>query len=145
MEAVESNILLHVIDASNPNFEEQVAVVKDTLDEIGAGHKTIIDVFNKVDLIKDRELLSDLKHRHPEAVFISAGRGMNISTLMSKISSVLTTNVEDKIIKLKAGDYKGLSEVYARSEVREVKYLKTSIKVKIKSDNYNLEKIVKHK
>jgi GTPase len=144
MEVVESNILLHVIDASNPNFEEQTAVVKDTLEEIGAGHKTIIDVFNKVDLIKDRELLSDLKHRHPDGVFISAGRGMNISGLLAKINGVLTKNVEDKIIKLKPGDYKGLSEVYERSEVREVKYLKSGIKIKIKSDNNNLEKFVKH-
>jgi GTPase len=144
MEVVESNILLHVIDASNPNFEVQTAVVKDTLEEIGAGHKTIIDVFNKVDLIKDRELLSDLKHRHPDGVFISAGRGMNISGLLAKINGVLTKNVEDKIIKLKPGDYKGLSEVYERSEVREVKYLKSGIKIKIKSDNSNLEKFVKH-
>ncbi|MCU0372618.1 MAG: GTPase HflX [Ignavibacteria bacterium] len=145
MEVVESNILLHVIDASNPNFEEQTAVVKDTLEEIGTGQKTIIEVFNKVDLIKDRELLSDLKHRHPDGVFISAGRGINISGLLAKINSVLTMNVEEKIIKLKPGDYKGLSEVYERSEVREVKYLKTGIKIKIKSDNNNLEKIVKHK
>ncbi|MBE0654091.1 MAG: GTPase HflX [Bacteroidales bacterium] len=48
-EVRESDILLHVVDISHPNFEEQVKVVNETLREIGAGDKQMIMVFNKID------------------------------------------------------------------------------------------------
>src|SRR5574344_2189316 len=48
-EVREADILLHVVDISHPNFEEQIKVVKQTLHEIGAGEKPIYMVFNKID------------------------------------------------------------------------------------------------
>ena len=48
----ESDILLHVIDISHPGFEEQISVVNNTLKEIGASDKLIIQVFNKIDNFK---------------------------------------------------------------------------------------------
>jgi GTP-binding protein HflX len=48
-EVREADILLHVVDISHPNFEDQINVVKSTLQEIGAGDKPAILVFNKID------------------------------------------------------------------------------------------------
>jgi GTPase len=48
-EVRESDILLHVVDISHPNFEEQIHVVDETLQEIGAKDKPIIIIFNKID------------------------------------------------------------------------------------------------
>ena len=48
-EVRESDILLHVVDISHPDFESQIEVVNKTLNEIGAGDKKIIMVFNKID------------------------------------------------------------------------------------------------
>src|SRR5690625_3876439 len=48
-EVREADLLLHVVDISHPNFEEQIAVVRETLREIGAGDKPVFMVFNKVD------------------------------------------------------------------------------------------------
>lgn len=48
-EVRESDILLHVVDISHPNFEEQIQVVDQTLHEIGAGDKPVYVVFNKID------------------------------------------------------------------------------------------------
>jgi len=45
----EADVLLHVVDASHPSFEEQISVVKNTLAELGAGDKPTLLVFNKVD------------------------------------------------------------------------------------------------
>ncbi|MCX6163950.1 MAG: GTPase HflX, partial [Ignavibacteriae bacterium] len=89
-EVVESDILLHVIDISNPNFEEQISVVKDTLDEIGAGDRKIINVFNKVDKLNDFELLNHLKEEYPESVFISAHKGLNVESLLNKVKDQLS-------------------------------------------------------
>mgnify|MGYP003319291914 CR=1 FL=1 len=48
-EVREADILMHVVDISHPNFEEQIKVVKNTLQEIGAGKKPTFMVFNKID------------------------------------------------------------------------------------------------
>ncbi len=48
-EVREADLLLHVVDISHPNFEEQIAVVNETLRDIGAGDKPVFMVFNKVD------------------------------------------------------------------------------------------------
>ena len=45
----EADLLLHVVDISHPRFEDQIAVVKQTLQEIGAGDKPVYLVFNKID------------------------------------------------------------------------------------------------
>ncbi len=86
-EVRESDILLHVVDISHPEFEDQIQTVTQTLSEIGAGDKSVIMVFNKVDAYKppkddnpeqseilDLELLKQswmAKDNHP-CIFISA-------------------------------------------------------------------------
>lgn len=52
-ETREADILLHVVDISHPNFEDQLNVVKSTLTEIGAGDKRTILVFNKIDAYRE--------------------------------------------------------------------------------------------
>lgn len=97
-EAVESDILLHVVDIAHPNFEDQFNVVNETLQELKAENKTQIIIFNKIDLYRERhfdehlpeeirkELLHELKQSwmaksNNEAVFISAETGENLDEL----------------------------------------------------------------
>lgn len=54
-ETREADLLVHVVDVSHPNFEDHIAVVKNTLEEIGAINKTTLLVFNKVDAYKNIE------------------------------------------------------------------------------------------
>ena len=73
-EVKEADILLHVIDASNPSYEDHIQVVENTLEEIGAADIKMIKVYNKVDKIED------LAEFHPEgykpngndSIFVSA-------------------------------------------------------------------------
>jgi len=98
-ETRESDVLVHVVDISHSNYEEQIQVVENTLEEIGAGDKPVIMVFNKIDnfsyVKKDdddltpemRENLSldDLRRRwssdRRNVVFISALKKENIDHL----------------------------------------------------------------
>jgi GTPase len=142
-EVVESDILLHVIDVSNPNFEDQIEVVKDTLDEIGAGNRNIINVFNKVDKLNDYELLKHLKEEYQDSVFMSARKGLNVESLLNKVKKELSTDYIEKILRLKKDNYKLLSKIYKLAEVTDVKYLKTVIKAKVKGTKENLDYIEK--
>ena len=103
-EVREADILLHVVDISHHNFEEQLNVVKETLHEIGASEKPTIIVFNKIDAFrytekehddltpktKENLTLEELKNSwmakgQEESVFISAFKKQNISELREKI------------------------------------------------------------
>lgn len=66
-EVREADLLVHVVDISHPSFEEHIAVVQQTLNEIGAGDKSILLVFNKIDLVpkmpteEERLQMSDIE------------------------------------------------------------------------------------
>ena len=53
LEIREADVLLHVVDVSHPNFEEQILVVNKTLQEIKAGDKPTLIIFNKIDNLKE--------------------------------------------------------------------------------------------
>lgn len=97
-EVRESDILLHVVDIAHPQHEEQIEVVNRTLQEIGAGEKPTLLVFNKMDeyekqtfdewLSEDvkqdllEQMFTEWKHRtHHHAIFISALNGDHIEQL----------------------------------------------------------------
>lgn len=72
-ETRESDVLLHVVDISHPEFETQIEVVNETLQEIGAGNKKVIMVFNKIDAYTWHEKDSDdLTEATPENVSLDA-------------------------------------------------------------------------
>lgn len=101
-EVREADILLHVVDISHPNYEEQLGVVNKTLQEIKAFDKPTLTIFNKMDLYEKntfdewleegtkKEILDDLKERwlreaDGNAVFISATGKKNIDYLRKQI------------------------------------------------------------
>ena len=71
-EVREADILLHVVDISHPSFEEHIEVVNATLTELKAGDKTVIMVFNKIDLYKPSEEMMNLAMDMDEEAFLQA-------------------------------------------------------------------------
>lgn len=141
-EVVESDLLLHIIDVSNEKFREQIEVVNDTLSEIGANKKIIINVFNKSDIINDPDLLYSLKSEFKDAVFISAEKGLNLNSLMERIKFELNKNNVERTLKLKPDEHKKLSLIYKYAEVVTVKYLKSGIKVTFRTNTNNYSKLM---
>ena len=103
-EVREADLLLHVVDISHPQFEEQIAVVKQTLQDIGAADKPVFLVFNKIDaytyIKKDEDdltpatrenmSLEEMKQSwiakaNTPSIFISAVERMNIDKLRSDL------------------------------------------------------------
>ncbi|MBR2648616.1 MAG: GTPase HflX [Sediminibacterium sp.] len=101
-EVREADILLHVVDTSHPQYEEQIGVVNKTLQELKAFEKPILTIFNKMDLYEERtfdewlessvkeELLKELKEKWDietggNCVFVSAVAKMNIDALRDLI------------------------------------------------------------
>src|SRR5205823_2570977 len=89
-EVEEADILLHVVDISNPQFEEQIEIVEKTLHDLKAAGKPTIMVFNKIDLLDEerKAFAQSMRTRFPHAVFISANRGIGIGQLKDEIEKV---------------------------------------------------------
>ncbi|HTY88584.1 MAG TPA: GTPase HflX [Candidatus Acidoferrum sp.] len=95
-EVVQADLLLHVVDISHPQAEEQIAAVNTVLNEIGAGEKSTIMVLNKVDQLAANGkgtagpgALNRLQERHPHAVAISAVTGEGVPALLAEIGTQL--------------------------------------------------------
>ena len=101
-EVKESDILLHVVDISHPQYEDQMKVVNNTLNELGCSDKPMITIFNKMDLYEERTfdewldpevkegLLHELKDRwqndtQSRCVFVSATERREIDVLRTSI------------------------------------------------------------
>ncbi|MGI6037456.1 MAG: GTPase HflX [Limnochordia bacterium] len=87
-EVVEADLLIHVIDASHPQREEQRLAVIQVLEELGAADHPMVTAFNKWDLLEEGERWRLVKG-HPDDVFISAQRNEGIDTLLTKIGEEL--------------------------------------------------------
>lgn len=104
-EAVYADIILHVVDASNPAMDSQMYVVYDTLEKLGAGDKPIITAFNKIE-IAGNKVLKDFKA--DKTVNISALHGDGLTELKDTIEEVLR---ESKIYIEKTYSYTEASKI----------------------------------
>jgi len=92
----EADLLLHVIDISNPQFEEQIAAVESILEELEISGKPGIRVFNKADRFENKDLLADISKRY-NAVAVSALDKTSLFGLLEKIEAALpNTNFSGK-------------------------------------------------
>lgn len=93
-EVTEADLLIHVVDLSHSNMDEQVAAVEEVLEELGAGDKTVITALNKLDALAldDPAMQAHLQTalaEHPNAVAISALTGAGLDDLRRQIDLVV--------------------------------------------------------
>lgn len=75
-EAKYADIILHVVDASNPQMEKQMQVVYETLANLGVDDKTVITLFNKQDQVTEKETLRDFKADYVLKISAKTGEGL---------------------------------------------------------------------
>ncbi|MDD5969744.1 MAG: GTPase HflX [Candidatus Fimousia sp.] len=86
-EAKYSDLILHVVDASNPQREKQMEAVYETLKQLGIQDKKMITVFNKIDQLEEETFLND--PHADEVIQISAKKGIHTDELLKLIEEVL--------------------------------------------------------
>ena len=108
-EAKYANILIHMVDASNPQAEMHMHVVYETLAALDIKDKKIITVFNKTDLIRDQESLVSLKDfRADYTVTASVKQGTGLDALLSTVQTILRAN---KLLIERVFDYAHAGEI----------------------------------
>jgi GTP-binding protein HflX len=136
-EAREADIILHVIDASDPDWEEHREVVYEVLGELDLSHRPQLMVFNKIDRITHEEeetLKGRIRALDPApAVFVSAHR----PETLPRVTEALKARVRTRLFRFKvlvpAGDGETLAALYREGEVigQEEKGTRVEVEVRI--------------
>ena len=101
-----SDLILHVVDASNPQREKQMETVYETLTQLGAGKQTVVTAFNKVDLLSEEEPLKDPHAK--KTVRISAKTGEGLEELLKSMEELLK---KQKLYLEKTYSYKDAGKI----------------------------------
>ena len=127
-EAKFADMILHVVDTSNPQMDEQMYTVYETLQNLGVKDKPIITIFNKQDKLEDTPIIRDFKADY--TVKISAKTGKGLDELKETIEAVLR---EQKVQLECLYDYKdaGLIQIIRKyGELQEEEYREDGIFVR---------------
>ncbi|MEZ4696795.1 MAG: GTPase HflX [Rhodothermales bacterium] len=123
-EVRESDLLLHVVDVTHPARDEQIRVVNETLEEIGALDKPTLMVFNKVDALASPDELAGLRASLPtESVFVSASRAIGLDHLKERIIEVMEANFVETEVILPAAEGRILTHIHSVAEVISQEYV----------------------
>ena len=112
-----ADLLLHVIDASNPEWREQAAVVEKLIVELGAAQTPRIDVFNKSDLY-----VGDIVPHGEDIVSISAKTGAGLDELLKKIGDRLDTGAHRVVLRIPYDQGGVVDMLHREAKVERVDY-----------------------
>ena len=119
-----ADLLLHVIDFSNPRWQEQAEVVRRQIRDLGIETTPVIEVFNKADLVE-----AELMPHGSDMVVISARTGAGLSDLCTLIARHLGAGRRRVLVELPYSEAKRLDVLYKDARVENVEYLPDVISV----------------
>lgn len=131
-EVVEADLLMHVMDVSSSNVEEQIAAVDKVLKEIGASEKPTMMVFNKIDQIPVRNGNLHWLREHKNAVAVSAKTEEGLDVLQAELSSMMRPIRAGLDLRIPVTDGATIARVRAIGQVDEEQYLDDMIHLKVR-------------
>ena len=114
-----ADLLIHVIDVSNPEWRMQASVVNSLISQLGAQETPIIEVYNKVDLLPEGEILP----RGEDIVEISAYTGYGLDRLMEKMCEILDKGRKRAVLHIPYENGGVLDMLHRECEVLRVEYM----------------------
>ncbi len=121
-EIAEADLLLHVVDVSHPNAQNQAEAVHQTLEEIEAGHIPVITALNKIDRLADPQAAMQAVQAYPQSVAISARTGDGIPDLLEIVSAALFENLVPIQVKLPYQQGQLISLFHETGQVERVEH-----------------------
>ena len=82
-----ANLIIKVVDITHQSFDKHISTTQKVLQELGVCDIPSFWVFNKIDLLREEEILANLKSRHPDSIFVSGKNSSGINLLKEKIKS----------------------------------------------------------
>ncbi len=125
----EADLLLHVVDISSPMKTDYIRTVNETLKELEAEKKSVIMVFNKIDLISSPQELADIRRDYPGSVLVSAERGIGLDEISVEIKKKVERNYIYRKIVIPICNYHVVSFLHDVAEVEHESYDEQKIRL----------------
>jgi GTPase len=132
-EALEASVLLHVVDAADPSFREQLEVTREVLREIGAESVPHRLVMNKIDQLSP-DALAALQTELPDAWFISAKNPEDVKDVRSRIIGFFESRYAEAELSVPYNQQRLVSEMHESGRVVSERYEDDGVKVLLRSD-----------
>ncbi|MFC1501645.1 GTPase HflX [Elusimicrobiota bacterium] len=139
-ETRQATCLLHVIDASHPEHKKQIKNVVTVLKSLGADKIPIIYVYNKCDLLSEREKDKLLKHGH---LLISAKTTEGIDILLDRIEKIVNPELYSHKLILSYKNSKYVQQIFKMAVIKNQKYTARGISIRLESTDKHWKQIQK--
>lgn len=139
-EAADASLLLHVVDASDPDHENQIAVTQQVLSEIDAGSIPTRLVMNKLDKLRPAEV-EELRERHPDAWCVSAHDPGDVAQLHARIVSLFEAGWSEETFVVPYDRQRLVHEMHESGRVEEERYEDAGVVVRLRSDPQSLARL----
>ncbi len=143
-EVHQADLLIHVVDITHPHFEEQMQTVRGVLEEMDAGDKPVLYVFNKIDALENQALIPPMKEKYRPSVFVSAARGLFLKDVRAAVKEIVDSRTRSVQIQLSAADGEAQARVYEVAEVLEKHCEDSRMTMKIRVTPEDLARLQAH-
>ncbi len=127
LEEIENaDILLHVIDSSDPEIEKNINVVNQEINRLAPKNVKIIKVFNKIDLLSPSKL-QDLKLIYPNSVFVSALKSEGRENLIERLNNIIKDKMVKVHLNLPYDQANWIEKIHNNGQVLKEEYQKNNI------------------
>ncbi len=137
-EVVQADLLVHVVDISHPQAEEQIDAVNTVLMEIGAAEKPVLMVFNKIDRLAGG-IAPLMREKYPHAVSISAKTGEGIEPLLAELGTQLRPVREFLDLRVPQEQAAVIARIHAVGQIVESRYSGKNARFKVRIPPHLLE------
>lgn len=130
-EVKDAHLLLHIVDACDVHAELEIEATRDVLNEIGAGEKRSILVFNKADLLDEGEKRA-LRIRYPDSLLISAEEGLGMNGLIHCISQEASREEETMSVLIPYAQGSLVQKVHERCRIVSERYTNEGVELTVR-------------
>lgn len=140
-EAIHTDILLHIVDASNSDALEQAKTTLKVLEELGSSDQPILTVLNKIDRCEDPKMLTKLRATYPHTVQISALKRTGFDELSQKMIEAVELLRKTVSLKIPQSHYALVSELMRVGRVISVEYEENDVLMEVDLPKRILSKV----
>jgi len=137
-EAIQADILLHIIDTSGTQVDEQIESTNHVLKELRVNKKPVIHVFNKMDRYNGR--VAKFRLKYPNACFISATEKTGVDALMEKMINAVSSLRSVVSLKVPQSHYAFVSQIMREGKVLSCEYLENDVLLQVEIPTHLEEK-----
>jgi GTP-binding protein HflX len=140
-ESIHSDLLLIVLDVSDPEVERQFETVNEVLEQIGAGERPRLLLLNKIDQLEDNAEVLLWQQEHPEALPISARGGLGLDALVERVRQTQAGLFTELVLRVPMTEGKAISFIENRAEVRDRQYDSTHVDLNVRIGRRQLDQL----